>query len=188
MKEKFVKGIKKYKTYIYSVLAVILVALILTISLVASKPESDNSIVVNNEPVKFVLPVANATISLGYDEEDPQYISSLNCWKIHKGLDLSATIGDEVLACYDGIVSSITNDYLEGTIIVISHENGLESVYSGLNSSVKVAVGDNVLKSQALGTVGDANESETGSHIHFELVKDGEKIDPLSYIEISLKD
>lgn len=188
MKEKFIKGLKKYRAYLYSALVVVVFAVVLGLSLVASSPKNDNSIVVNTDSVKFIMPVSNATISLGYDEEDPQYFSDLNCWKIHKGIGLSATVGDDVLATYDGKVLSITNDYFEGTIIEISHENGLKSVYSGLNSETKVKVGENVSVGQSLGTVGNNQDSETGSHIHFELIKDGEKVDPLNYIEVSLKD
>lgn len=188
MKEKFIKGLKKYRAYLYSALVVVVFAVVLTLSLVASSPKTDNSVVVNTTSSKFIMPVSNATITLGYDEEEPQYFSDLNCWKIHKGLDLSATVGDDVLATFDGKVSSITNDYFEGTIIEISHENGLKSVYSGLNSETKVEVGDSVSGGQSLGTVGNNQDSETSSHIHFELIKDGEQIDPLNYIEISLKD
>ena len=188
MKEKFLKGLKKYRTYLYSALAIVLVATVLTVSLIISKPKQDGTIVVNNDPIKFVLPVANATIQTGFDAEEPIYFEELNCWKIHKGLDLLATIGDDVLACYEGTVTEIRNNYLEGTVIEITHEDGLKSVYQGLNSETKVNVNDKVEVGQVIGKVGSANENETGSHVHFELIKDGEKVDPLNYIEISSKD
>lgn len=188
MKEKFIKGLKKYRGYLYSVLAVVLVALILTLSLAASKPKQEGEVVVNTDPIKFAMPISNATILMGYDAEEPQYIKDLNCWEIHKGLDLLASVGDEVLACYDGTVTKISNNYLDGTIIEITHKDGIVSVYKGLSNETKVKVNDVVTLGQAIGTVGDANESETGSHVHFEIIKDNEKIDPLSYIEISGKD
>ena len=189
MKEKFIKGLKKYRGYLYSALAVVLVALILTLSLTASNPKQQGeNIVVNNDPVKFVMPIANATIEMGFDAEEPQYFKDLNCWQIHKGLDLLATVGEDVLACYDGTVTKITSNYLDGTIIEVTHKDGLCSVYKGLSSETKVNVNDSVTVGQAIGTVGTANESETGSHVHFELIKDGENIDPLNYIEIASKD
>lgn len=188
MKEKILKGLKKYRTYLYSALAIVLVAVVLTLTLTISKPKQDGTTVVNNDPIKFVMPIANATIQMGFDAEEPVYFEDLNCWKIHKGLDLLATVGDEVLACYEGTVSDIRTNYLEGTTIEITHENGLKSVYQGLNSETKVKVNDKVSVGQVLGVVGSTNESETGSHVHFELIKDGEKVDPLNYIEISSKD
>lgn len=187
MKEKFMNGIKKYRSYLFSALAIVMIVTLITISLVVSKNNNSGTTVVNNDSVKFVLPVANATISMGYDAEQPQYNKELNLWKIHKGIDLVATAGDEVLACYAGKVSEISSNYVDGTTITITHENGLKSVYQGLSSDSKVKVGDMVETNQVLGTVAKVEDGEE-SHVHFELIKDGEKIDPLNYIEIRGKD
>ncbi len=187
MKEKFIRGLKKYRSYLFSALAIVLVATVITISLAVSGKDNSGSAVVNNDPIKFVLPVANATISMGYDAEEPQYYKDLNCWQIHKGIDLVATAGDEVLACYDGKVSEITSNYLDGTTITITHENGLKSVYQGLSADTKVKLNDTVVTNQVLGTVAKTDDGEE-AHVHFELIKDGEKVDPLNYIEIRGKD
>lgn len=193
MKEKFLKGLKKYKFYVYTILSVMLVALLLTIIIVSSTGSNQNggtTIDVSTDTVKFVMPISNASITKGYKAEELQFNKTLNCWEIHKALDLLATTGDEVLACFDGEVSDIYSNYLEGTTIVVKHADGLVSKYQGLTSETKVKIGDEVKTGQALGVVGTSlnNEGEDGSHIHFELIKDGEKIDPLNYIEIGLKE
>lgn len=186
---KFLKTISKYKVYLLSALAVLLVALVLIVSL-ASSGNKTPSEPVNTGSVEFVLPVSNATIYKSYNAEELQYNKTLNCWEIHKALDLVANAGEQVLACYDGEVSDIYTNYLEGTTIKIKHSNGITSVYSGLSSETKVNIGDKVLVNQNIGTVGTAigNETDDGSHVHFELIKDGEKVDPLNYISIGLKD
>ncbi len=188
MKDKLLKGLKKYRVYLYSALAVIMAVVVISISLAASGKNGDVIDVVNPDTIKFSMPIANATIAKGYNAEELQYDASLNCWKIHKGLDLVASVGDDVLAVYDGKVTNITSNYLDGTTIEITHENGLVSLYRGLSSETSVKVGDSVTQNQSIGKVGSNAESETGTHVHFELIKDGENVDPLSYIQINGKD
>lgn len=192
MKEKLLNGIKKYRNYLLIALSVVILAVVLAVSLVATNTANngDPSEVVNTTPISFVMPVANATISKSYNAEELQYNKTLNCWEIHKGLDLLVTTGENIVACYNGTVSDIYTNYLEGTTIEITHEDGLVSLYQGLNSETNVNIGDAVTSGQILGTAQGnvASETEDGSHIHFELIKDGEKVDPLNYIEIGAKD
>ena len=190
MKENLFRTIKKYKALLLLTASVVLFALIITLSLAFGGAKTIPSENVNTEPLKFVMPVANATISKSYNNEELQYNKTLNCWEIHKGLDLLATSGDKVFACFEGKVTQIYSNYLEGTTIEITHSDGLVSIYQGLNSETKVSVGDNVSTNQEIGSVASliGSENEDGSHIHFELLQDGEKIDPINYIEIGLKD
>lgn len=177
----------KYRAYFVTALVVLmLVAVILPISLIN---KCDDSAKVNTMPVSFVMPVSNATISKGFKADELQYNKTLNCWETHKGLDLVASKGDEVLACFDGVVEDIYTNNLDGTTIVIKHENNLQSKYMGLDSSTNVKVGDTVTSGQKLGVVGTTSASETddGAHVHFELLKSGEKVDPTNYINIDLK-
>ena len=187
--ENFLKGISKYKKYLISILSVIALTVVMVI-IFSFLGKSEVVEPTNTLNVKFYLPIANSTITKTYNAEELQYNKTLNCWEIHKGLDLLADKGDEVLACYDGKVTKIFSNYLEGTTIEITHENGLVSVYQGLNNEVNVKENDEVKANQVIGKVGEnaGNEGEEESHVHFELIKDGEKIDPLNYIEIGLKD
>jgi len=193
MKEKLLNGIKKYRNFLLIALTVVIFAVVLTLSLVATNNANLNqgpTEPVDTTPTSFVMPILNATITKSYNAEELQYNKTLNCWEIHKGLDLLVTTGDSVVACYDGTVSDIYTNYLEGTTIEITHSNGLISVYQGLNSETSVKVGDTVTIGQTIGKAQGnvASETEDASHIHFELIKDGEKVDPLNYIEIGAKD
>ena len=191
MQEGLVNTFKKYRNLFLGGVALLLsmLALIIGLSLSSGKkvPVEEAS---TTATIKFVMPISNATIYKGFDAENLQYNKTLNCWEIHKALDLLATSGDSVLACYDGVVSDIYSNYLEGTTIEITHTNGLVSVYCGLNSETQVKMGDSVLTGQVIGSVASSLglEADDGSHVHFELLQDGEKIDPLNYIEIGLKD
>lgn len=185
---------KKMKYYLAKYRSYLVVALVLLISLAVILPialinKGEEGQTVNTTPVNFILPISNATITKGYSADELQYNKTLNCWEIHKGLDLLASKGEEVLACFEGTVTDIYTNYLDGTTIVIKHDNDLSSYYMGLDSDTNVKVGDVVTTGQKIGVVGTTSSYETddGSHVHFELLKSGDKVDPTSYINIDLK-
>ena len=89
----------------------------------------------------------------------------------------------------DGTVSNVYTNYLEGTVVEISHANGLVSVYKSLNSDVVVSVGDRVSAGQIIGSIAEtmAQESNSGAHLHFEMLKNGKKVNPNDYVALGEK-
>ena len=79
-----------------------------------------------------------------------------------------------------GKIESIKNDPRYGLTVVISHNEGYETVYSNLLTAEFVVVGEEVAQGQTIGTAGNtaAFESNMECHLHFELLKDGEYINP----------
>ncbi len=67
-----------------------------------------------------------------------------------------------------------------GTMIRIRHDNGLETVYAHC-MSIRVVVGQKVTRGQTIGLVGNTGRS-TGPHLHFEVWKDGRRVNPLLYV------
>jgi murein DD-endopeptidase MepM/ murein hydrolase activator NlpD len=67
-----------------------------------------------------------------------------------------------------------------GTLVEVNHGNGLVTRY-GHNEAVAVSVGRTVARGDTLAFVGNTGRS-TGPHVHFEVLKNGRQIDPLSYI------
>lgn len=102
----------------------------------------------------------------------PAYIE-VSRWKsdYHKGADLKAPYGSEVLAMASGIVSMAQWHYSYGNVVMIDHGNGLSTLYSHL-SSMDVAVGDKVAQGQQIGAVGSTGNS-TGNHCHVEVHQNG---------------
>lgn len=101
-------------------------------------------------------------------------------WQFHRGIDLAAPLGTPVLACKSGTVKSLmNNDRVYGNCIVISHAKGIESLYAHLGE-VLVGVGDAVFTGQAIGHVGLTGMT-TGPHLHFEIKRDGESVNPHEY-------
>ena len=68
-----------------------------------------------------------------------------------------------------------------GELIEINHGNGLVTRY-GHNERTLVAVGDTVTRGQPIALMGSTGRS-TGPHVHFEVLRNGHQIDPLSFIE-----
>ncbi len=139
--------------------------------------------------VVFSLPVANATVAQTYSF---WYNSTLNRYCLHTGLDFAAEAGTEVTAAYAGTVESITEDILEGGKVVLSHGDGLYTVYASIDAASGLRVGDTVGQGETIGTVSAAadamgNEYNEGAHLHFEVLEDGKQIDPAAYLDYDEK-
>jgi len=85
----------------------------------------------------------------------------------HKGIDIGAPEGTEVMAVDNGIVKKSYYSKSYGNVIFIEHSNGLETVYAHLKERF-VKEGKNVKKGEVIGTVGNTGIS-TGPHLHFEV-------------------
>ena len=104
--------------------------------------------------------------------------------KQHWGIDLKAPVGTPVLATADGTVITVENQpdgY--GKLVVIEHDNNYQTRYAQL-SEYKVSVGSKVTKGNVIGLVGSSGRS-TGPHLHYEVILDGKRIDPISTVEDS---
>lgn len=109
--------------------------------------------------------------------------TTLNDWRTHDGIDITAGKGSEVCAAADGVVSEVKKDPLWGSVIVIRHVDGKESMYYGLSEVISVAVGENVLSKQVIGTLeGVPCELSEAPHLHFAMKQDGVWIDPLGIV------
>ena len=104
--------------------------------------------------------------------------------KHHDGVDLGAPSGTPVLAPADGVVTVATEHYRPspdwGTVIVVDHGDGLQTRYAHLGS-LAVTEGQKVTRGDTLGTVG-ATGRVTGPHLHFEVLRDGEPVDPATLV------
>lgn len=98
----------------------------------------------------------------------------------HYGIDIDLETGDYVGAAFDGKVRIVQNSKSYGKVVVIRHNNGLETFYAHL-SKINVEVGQNVFAGDVVGLGGNTGRSR-GSHLHFEVRYMGQPIDPNSII------
>lgn len=179
--------------YVYAlIVAMLVIACAVTIALVTANNTSRAEIGGETVPVAnttFVVPIKNATIAKDYSASELQYNATLKQWEIHKAIDFIAGEDLNVYAVSDGTVSNVYTNYLEGTVVEISHKDGLVSVYKSLNKDVNVSVGDKVGAGDVIGKVAEsmAQELNTGAHLHFEMVKNGNKVNPNDYLDLGNK-
>lgn len=139
--------------------------------------------IINKDPV-FAYPVKGDIIT-DYAKDKLVYSNTLGEWVTHLGVDIKASKTTVVTASADGTVKSIKNDPRYGLTVVIEHVNGFSTVYSNLLTAEFVSVGEKVKAGQTIGTVGNTASFEIldESHLHFEILKNGEQIDPNMYLK-----
>lgn len=127
-----------------------------------------------------IQPVSNkelSRIASGFGQRvDPVYKTV----KMHAGLDFAAPQGTPIYATADGsvaIAGNMGNGY--GNYVVIRHGYGYETLY-GHMVRVKARVGAPVKRGEVIGWVGSTGKS-TGPHCHYEVHKNGNKIDPVYF-------
>ena len=132
---------------------------------------------------------ANCTVLKDYNAEELQYNDTLKQWEVHKAVDLTTDADAKVFAIANGTVTNIYTNYLEGTVVEISHSNGLTSIYKSLDSDLKVKLGDYVKQGTTIGKVSSsmARELNSGNHLHFELLLNKVYVNPNDYIDFSKK-
>jgi murein DD-endopeptidase MepM/ murein hydrolase activator NlpD len=100
---------------------------------------------------------------------------------VHKGVDFAGSAGEQVLAVAAGVVTRSEPATGYGNLIEINHGNGYVTRY-GHNQSLLVAVGDTVVRGQPVALMGSTGRS-TGPHVHFEVLRNGTHINPLSFVD-----
>ncbi len=103
----------------------------------------------------------------------------------HTGIDFAGKFGDEVVAVADGVVSWSATRYGYGVMVEINHGNGYSTRYAH-NSENLVAVGQEVRKGQIVAHMGDSGRA-TGPNLHFEVLRNGRRVNPVSFIRESSK-
>ncbi len=100
--------------------------------------------------------------------------------KFHPGIDFSAPTGTEIYATGDGVVKQITHSRRGyGNRLIIDHGFGYETAYAHIHE-FKVRKGQKVKRGQLIATVGNTGKS-TAPHLHYEIMKDGKRINPIYY-------
>jgi murein DD-endopeptidase MepM/ murein hydrolase activator NlpD len=107
---------------------------------------------------------------------DPIY----NVPKMHSGLDFTSPTGSKIYASGNGVIETMeysTGGY--GNHVIINHGFGYKSHYAHM-SEFKTRVGKKVKRGELIGLVGSTGKS-TAPHLHYEVIKNGHKIDPINF-------
>lgn len=100
--------------------------------------------------------------------------------KLHTGIDFSAPIGTPIYATADGTIEEVNVSFSGyGKTLIIEHGFGFKTRYAHMHQFA-VKEGEKVKRGQVIGYVGNTGTS-TASHLHYEVIKNGSKINPVHY-------
>ncbi|MBI4363559.1 MAG: peptidoglycan DD-metalloendopeptidase family protein [Candidatus Doudnabacteria bacterium] len=121
--------------------------------------------------LSFIWPTATRQITQGFN-------------KRHSGIDISDSKMEPIYASEDGFVEISGWQSGYGNAIVLNHGNGFKTRY-GHASELYVSAGDQVAKGQVIAKQGRTGRVRgvTGIHLHFEIIKNGARVNPLSYVK-----
>jgi murein DD-endopeptidase MepM/ murein hydrolase activator NlpD len=102
--------------------------------------------------------------------------------EFHSGVDFKGIVGDSIKTTGAGVVTfaGFKNGY--GRCIIIEHEENLQTLYGHL-WQIHVKEGEYVKSGQLIGLMGNSGRSK-GPHLHYEIIMNGEKINPIKYVNI----
>lgn len=124
--------------------------------------------------ISFIMPVKGGITTSVYGD-------NVSRTSPHKGHDWAVNTGTKVVASADGIVEKAYYSDSYGYNVLVNHGNGMETRYAHL-SSLSVKTGERVKQNQLLGLSGSTGQS-TGPHLHFEVIKNGRRVNPLIYVK-----
>ncbi|OPA74097.1 hypothetical protein BVG16_25445 [Paenibacillus selenitireducens] len=131
--------------------------------------------VFQNTPTGWPTSSRRLTSSFGY-RRDPMTRRAA----FHAGVDIAGSVGDPVFAAADGKVITTGSDGSRGKYIVIEHSKGYQTWYMHLHR-IDVREDERIVKGERIGRLGNTGRS-TGPHLHFQIVKEDQPIDPLPFI------
>lgn len=127
---------------------------------------------------------ASGAVIMGYSMDQTVFFQTLEQYKYNPALVISGETGETIGASAAGIVSDIETTAQTGTTVTLDMGNGYNAVYGQLKD-VPVSVGDYVAKDETVGYLSEPTKyySVEGPNLYFEILKDGEPVDPMNYME-----
>lgn len=140
----------------------------------------------NGENFHAVMPV-HGEIAKDFTEDIAVYSLTMNDYRVHRGIDITAPVGTNVSACAAGVVERVWLDPFLGQCVEINHGGNIKSQYANLSADLPrgIEAGATVLAGDVIGGVGETMiiEMADSSHLHFSMTVDGVYVDPTAYME-----
>ena len=127
----------------------------------------------------------DGNVLLNYSMDETVYFSTLDQYKYNPALVIAGNVGQEVKSAEDGKVTAIKTDNQTGVTVTVSLGDGYEAVYGQLGE-VCVTQGENITEGDIIGYLGEPTKyySVEGCNLYFQLLKDGEPVNPLEYLDL----
>lgn len=174
----------KYIKFSYLLLIPVLTLIIQSFSIGISNPGDITLMKPGSlEKVPSTYPIKENQIQRVSSEYGMRMHPILNVKKLHTGMDFVAEPGTPIRATADGIVVKADEGVKGkgyGKNIIIKHGQVFATRYAQL-LQIKVNIGDKVSNNQIIGLLGNSGQS-TGPHLHYEVIKNGEHVNPKDYL------
>lgn len=127
---------------------------------------------------------ASGAVIMGYSMDQTVFFQTLEQYKYNPAMIIAGEVGETIGASAAGIVTSIEQTAQTGTTISLDMGNGYTAVYGQL-TDVPLAVGDYVGAGETLGSLNEPTKyySVEGPNLYFQVLKDGEPVDPMNFME-----
>ncbi len=134
-----------------------------------------------NKEIRMIKPTEGAIIK-AYSEGKPVKSKTMGDWRVHNGIDIAAEQGSEIAAPADGKIIRAEMNPLMGYTVSVDHGNNTVSTLYNLAQEERVTVGQTVKAGDIIGTAGNTAKTEMleDAHVHVEVTKDGEYVNPES--------
>ena len=145
----------------------------------ASAPPSE---AVSSADFALSLPVSGAAIN-PFSGDMLVKNETLNDWRTHNGIDISAAIGTAVRSACDGVVTDIRSDPMWGNVVEVT-SGSYVLTYAGLGDELAVSLDLPISAGETIGSVGEIPcELSLEPHLHFDVKQNGRYVDPASLAE-----
>lgn len=144
------------------------------------KPKAEPTVSMPEESV-FTMALGGA-ITAPFSGDELVRSKTMGDWRIHCGIDIKGSLGEDVKAIADGRVARVETDSMMGNTVTVEHSGGLLSIYANLADDITLKAGDSVKGGDVIGRVGASSLCECleEPHLHLEVHREGKAIDPLS--------
>ena len=144
---------------------------------------TDTSGVWFTEESTLTWPASGAVI-MGYNMDQTVFSQTLEQYKYNPAMIISGEVGESINASAAGIVTDIEETAQTGTTVTLDMGNGYSAVYGQL-ADVGLSIGDYINAGETIGTLKEPTKyySVEGPNLYFQVLKDGEPVDPMNFME-----
>lgn len=149
----------------------------------AAASSGDTSGVWFSEDSVLTWPASGAVI-MSYSMDQTVFFQTLEQYRYNPAMIIGGEAGETISASAAGIVNGIEQTAQTGTTVTLDMGNGYSAVYGQLEN-VSVSEGDYVGAGEKIGTLAEPTKyySTEGPNLYFEVMKDGEPVDPMNFME-----
>lgn len=127
---------------------------------------------------------ASGAVIMSYSMDQTVFFQTLEQYRYNPAMIVSGEVGETISASAAGIVTDIQKTAQTGNTVTLDMGNGYSAIYGQLDQ-VTLSMGDYVAAGETVGTLAEPTKyySVEGPSLYFEILRDGEPVDPLNYME-----